>query len=320
MRFIVYGAGAIGGVVGAQLHRAGNDVTVVARGSHYTTIRDRGLVFESPLERVCLEIPIMDRIAGFDFTEAIVLLAVKSQDSARALADLRRYAAPDAPVVSLQNGVENEEMALRFFSNVYGVPVMCPTVFLEPGTVQANSAPVTGILDIGRYPQGTDATAAAIAGALNEATFVSEARTDIMAWKYRKLVMNLGNAIQAVCGRAAVRGPIREIAIAEADQVLAVAGIEVVPAAVEKERRGDVVTVAPVAGEARPGGSTWQSLSRQTGSIETDYLNGHIVLLGRLHGVPTPVNALLQTLAAAMAIDKSVPGAVTEEQFLALLP
>ncbi len=79
-------------------------------------------------------------------------------------------------------------------------------------------------------------------------------------------------------------------------------------------------TLRSVGGEARPGGSTWQSLSRQAGSIETDYLNGHIVLLGRLYDVPTPVKALLQTLAAAMAIDKSVPGTVTEEQFLALLP
>jgi 2-dehydropantoate 2-reductase len=115
MRFIVYGAGAVGGVVGAQLHRAGNDVTLVARGSHYNTIRDRGLVFESPLERVRLEIPITGRVAGFDFTEAIVLLAVKSQDTASALADLRKYAAPDTPVVYQQNRVENEEMAHPLF-------------------------------------------------------------------------------------------------------------------------------------------------------------------------------------------------------------
>jgi ketopantoate reductase len=49
MRFVVYAAGAIGGVVGAQLHRAGNDVTLVARGPHYEAIRDRGLVLETPL-------------------------------------------------------------------------------------------------------------------------------------------------------------------------------------------------------------------------------------------------------------------------------
>ncbi len=69
MRFIVYGAGAVGGVVGAQLHRAGHDVTLVARGSHYEAIRDGGLVFESPVERVRLDIPILNQTFGFDFAE-----------------------------------------------------------------------------------------------------------------------------------------------------------------------------------------------------------------------------------------------------------
>ena len=94
MRFIVHGAGAVGGVVGAQLHRAGNDVTLVARSSHYETIRDRGLVFESPLERIRLQIPITDRVAGFDFTQAIVVLVVNSNDTAGALADLRGMQLP----------------------------------------------------------------------------------------------------------------------------------------------------------------------------------------------------------------------------------
>ena len=49
--------------------------------------------------------------------------------------------------------------------------------------------------------------------------------------------------------------------------------------------------------QSRPGASSWQSLARGTGSIEADYLNGEIVLLGRLHGVATPVNAALQRLA-----------------------
>ena len=57
-----------------------------------------------------------------------------------------------------------------------------------------------------------------------------------------------------------------------------------------RTRRGDRLRLQPVDGELRPGGSSWQSLARGVGTIETDYLNGEIVLLGRLHGVPTPAN------------------------------
>ncbi|WUJ19490.1 hypothetical protein OHS70_07955 [Streptomyces sp. NBC_00390] len=52
---------------------------------------------------------------------------------------------------------------------------------------------------------------------------------------------------------------------------------------------------------SRTGGSTWQSLVRGTGSIETDHLNGEMVLLGRQQGVPTPVNEVLHSAPRARA-------------------
>jgi 2-dehydropantoate 2-reductase len=59
---------------------------------------------------------------------------------------------------------------------------------------------------------------------------------------------------------------------------------------------------------------------RQTGNIEADYLNGEIVLLGVLHDVPTPVNALLQRLSNQLAATRTPPGSMTEADILALLP
>ena len=67
----------------------------------------------------------------------------------------------------------------------------------------------------------------------------------------------------------------------------------------------------PVAGATRFGGSSTQSLARGTGSIETDYLNGEIVLLGRLHGVPVPANAYFLELSARLVREKLNPGAVS---------
>ena len=65
-------------------------------------------------------------------------------------------------------------------------------------------------------------------------------------------------------------------------------------------RRDALMRMAEVAGVARTGGSTTQSLARGTGSIETDWLNGEIVLLGRLHGVPTPANGYFLDLSARL--------------------
>jgi 2-dehydropantoate 2-reductase len=60
-------------------------------------------------------------------------------------------------------------------------------------------------------------------------------------------------------------------------------------------------------------GSSWQSLQRGLGSIEADFLNGEIVRLGRLHGIPTPYNAVLQEVANAMAARREKPGKLTAE-------
>ncbi len=68
----------------------------------------------------------------------------------------------------------------------------------------------------------------------------------------------------------------------------------------------------------RHGSSTWQSLERRAGTTEVDYLNGEVVLLGRLHGVPTPVNAVLQRVAARMAREGMAPGSFRESDLLAV--
>jgi 2-dehydropantoate 2-reductase len=67
-------------------------------------------------------------------------------------------------------------------------------------------------------------------------------------------------------------------------------------------------------GAERSGGSTWQSLMRGTGSLETDFLNGEIALLGALHGVPTPYNRMLQEAAAEAAQLGRKPGSYTVEE------
>src|SRR4029078_6691029 len=79
-------------------------------------------------------------------------------------------------------------------------------------------------------------------------------------------------------------------------------------------RRSSMSRMVAISGQTRAGGSSWQSLARGAGSIESDYLNGEIVLLGRLQGIPTPVNAALQRIGARMVRDGMKPGSMTAAQ------
>ncbi len=75
----------------------------------------------------------------------------------------------------------------------------------------------------------------------------------------------------------------------------------------------------PVGGQRRGGGSSWQSLARGTRRIEADYLNGEVVLLGRLHGVDTPVNEVLQRVANCLARQERPPASMSLEELMAEL-
>jgi len=321
MRFLVVGAGAVGGVIAGRLLQAGYDVTVVARGTHAAVMQDKGLRLESPSETVTLALPVVVDPAAHEWSpDDVVVLAVKSQDTVAVLTGLAAVAPPSVLVVCAQNGVANETTALRWFEQVAGMCVMCPTSHLEPGVVQAHATPLTGLLDVGDYPHGAGSRVTELAAALSTATFDSVPRPDVMRWKHAKLLMNLGNAVEAVCGPQARTGRLVQLLRDEGRTCFETAGIPYASQAEDEARRAGRLRVQPIADRPRGGGSSWQSLQRGTGAIETDYLNGEVVRLGRLHGVPTPANALMQRVANQHARDGRPPGTLTEDELLGQLP
>jgi 2-dehydropantoate 2-reductase len=320
VRFVVVGLGAIGGVLAARLHLAGQHVVGLARGPQLLAVREHGIRLETPTESLIAHIEVFSNPAEVSFAaQDVVVLAVKSQDTLDVVRALNETAPQDTPLLCAQNGVANEPCALRFFKEVYGVVVMSPTAFLEPGLVLAYSTPVTGLLDVGRYPAGQDEVSRGVAAALSSATYDAHSIPDVRRWKYAKLLTNLGNAVEAVCGPEARPGPLTDLVQAEGQAVLRAAGIDYASSAEDKARRANLLDLQPVGGRRRPGGSAWQSLARRTGITEIDYLCGEIVLLGRLHGVSTPANALLQQLTARLAGTRSQPGGISADEVMAQL-
>jgi 2-dehydropantoate 2-reductase len=316
VRYVIIGAGAVGGSLGACLSASGHNVALVARGLHYEEIRDHGLRFETPESVEVVPVPVVSDLFAANITaEDVVLLAVKSQDTADALASLVNAAPLETPIVCLQNGVENERLALRQFPHVYGGTIIVPATYLSPGTVSVGSSPTLGICDIGAFPTGTDEVTKDFAAALVASRWSSEAVPDIMRLKYGKLLENLSNALQLAFGLEQRSADLAAILREEGVACLGAAGITYAPTEEMRERRSRSLAGRPATTQARVGASTWQSVARGTGSVETDYLNGEIALLGRLHGVATPANALLQTLSAEVVSGRRALGSMSEEEF-----
>jgi 2-dehydropantoate 2-reductase len=317
VRFVIYGAGAIGGVVGARCAQAGFDVALIARGAQFAAIRERGLTIEDPHGETVLRIDVAEHPSGLSWTgDEVVMLTTKTQDVDAALSALEAAAPPGTPVFCLQNGVESERLALRRFANVYGAVVMVPAAHLEPGTVITYGSLLTGMIDIGRYPRGADQRCERVARALRAARFESTPRRHVMRAKYAKLLLNLANAVDAICLPGPAADTLTERAKEEGRAVLAAAGIDAVDNVVnDVTARWERWGVRDIAGRARTGSSTRQSLARATGAIETDYLNGEIVL----HGVPVPVNELLQRLGSRAAREHWAPASLAAGEVLAQL-
>jgi 2-dehydropantoate 2-reductase len=331
MRYVILGAGAVGATIGGRLAEAGCDVALVGRGEHAAAVKRNGLVLAMP-DRVCrLPIPMLTvdelRLHAAD----VLILAVKSQDTAQLLNQLAAVGVEDGaclgdlPVLCAQNGVANEDAALRCFGRVYGVCVNVPATHLEPGVIEAPGSPVSGVLQLGRYPAGApDDLARAAAADLHRSGFTSFVHADVMAWKRAKLLSNLVNALQVLCigglrRRTRDDGAIGEVVArlrAEASACFAAASWTVTePGAYQAGTSG--FQIVPVGGRPRSGGSTWQSVERGLPTVETDFLNGEVVRLGRLYGVPTPVNRAVQARMQEVTGRSRRPGTLQAADLLA---
>lgn len=206
VRYVVIGAGAIGGTIGGRLGQHGHEVVLVARGSHADRLREKGLRLLTPTGPVELNAPVANSPADVVLTpDDVLVLAVKVQDAAGLLADWAAAPVGDStaghelPIVCAQNGVEGERLALRWFRRVVGVCVFLPATHLEPGVVSSEGAPVSGGFVLGRYPRGRDELVEQIAADLAGAGFATIVSDDVMAAKRGKLIDNTGNALDAVC-------------------------------------------------------------------------------------------------------------------------
>ena len=318
VRVIIYGAGAVGSVIGGRLRQSGADVVLVARPAHAAAIQRVGLALRTARGTQVVDVDAVTSIDQLTPTDDdVVLITAKTQDTAVIHAELLDWN-PSVAVVCATNGVEHERLALRRFARVYGMVVQLPAQFEKPGEVTVLCGPTNAILDVGCYPSGIDETAVDLAALLDASPgILSEADDDVMTKKYGKLLVNLGNVADAACGIAGRGARVVAAAIDEGKRVYEAAGIrwEQPPerAARYKARSATMQFDIP-SGDTFVGGSTWQSVMKGATSLETDFFNGEIVLLARLHGLRAPANEFLQQYAARMLRGEIAAGSRTTDQ------
>jgi 2-dehydropantoate 2-reductase len=330
-RYVVIGAGAVGALLSAQLQLAGIGTVLVARGRNLEAIRAGGVRVRRPRVTDVVHVPVVGGPRELTLTpDDVLVLATKTQDAETVLAEWAwlpvegggagAALGADLPILTFQNGLATEDLALRRFRRVYGVTIGVAASHLVPGEVVSPSEPVIGLAWLGRYPDRRDDAQAGYTADLVRAGYDVRSVADISAWKARKLLGNVGNGLGVLAGTRAEKDAAREILVAEARAVYAAAGIRE-PADPAPEW-GRALTVEEVPGHVGGRHSTWQSFARgavdERGvSSEVDHLNGEIVRLGRMHGVATPVNERLQRLLGAQARDREEPETHTVAELVA---
>jgi 2-dehydropantoate 2-reductase len=339
MRYVIIGAGAIGGVLGARLfqHSKERPPVLIARGEHGAAIEHDGLRLLTADEDSLLRVEVAHGPDGVQLrVDDVLVLATKTPQAQAALlqwvdqpvfdgnGSMVGAAGERLPILTALNGVESERIALRLFARVFGVCVWLPAVQLTPGEVILRIAPTSGTFIIGRYGRALDdadrALLETLAADWTASTFRVRVVEDVLRWKYTKLLSNLANAVQALVGSAEDFGEVADRLQEEAREVYRSCGIDWASTDQEAKLRGDDFTIRLVPGAPEElGGSSWQSMARGSGSIETDYLNGEIVLLARAHGGDAPLNAIVQRLAREAAAAGAGVGSMTLAQLESVL-
>jgi len=302
MRVLVVGAGGVGGFFGAKLARAGTGVAMLARGPHLEAIRRDGLRVRSAVEgEFVARVEASDRVdpAPVD----VVLLCVKSFDTESAVEAIRPAVGPHTAVLSLQNGVDNEEkLALAVGQDhVMGGAAFIFAGIAEPGVIVHTGGPTS--ITFGELDGQLTKRAQRLLDCCRQAGFAAELSPAIKTVLWAKLAFICAQAGMT----AAVRLPIGEIRtvepawamfqrlVAEVAAVAEADGIPVPPAAQQR--------ALAMAQGVEPGSFSSLHDDLVAGRrMELEALHGFVVRRAAEHGVPVPMSEAVYAILKPWAV------------------
>ena len=291
MRIAVMGTGGTGGYFGGLLARAGEEVTFIARGDHLEAIRQNGLAIKSVLAGD-FSIP----AKATDNTQDIgpvdlVLFCVKAYDNAAAAGQIRPLIGPQTVVLSVQNGIDNEQQIGEVIGaeHILGCVSYVSSIIESPGVIAQTGGP--GKIVFGEMQGGTSARTETLQSTLQNSGITAELHADIQVALWQKFLgicgvngitaltrLPLGEILACEETRNLMRGTMEEV-----EAVARASGANLPEACVDQS----MDLFSSVGPSVR--GSMYYDLAAGR-RLELDVLNGTLVRLGSEHGIPTPIN------------------------------
>lgn len=288
MRIVVMGTGGTGGYFGAKLARAGEDVTFVARGAHLAAIREHGLRVKSAIEgESVVRAPAVERVDGLQAAD-VVLFCVKSFDTERAAAAVRPVVGAGTGVLSVQNGVDNEDKLADILGpgHVIGGVAKVFSTIEAPGLI---SHVLLGQLIFGEMDGKESDRTRAFLGACARAGIAAEISADMRRSLWEKYIFLVAQAGMTALTRLPA-GIIRRVPetrqmyrmlLEEMTRLGRAAGVRVEEAGVDT-----YMSMLDSLGE-----QAYSSLHHDLvhdKRLELEALHGHAIRLGQRYAIPTP--------------------------------
>lgn len=294
MDIVVLGAGSLGSAIGGTLALAGNEVTLISRKSHVDAINESGLILVTSEGEKIAPVKAQTTAEGLKPAE-LVLVLCKSFDTTECIETNRDAIGPDSIVLSLQNGLGNEDLLCELLDpkQVIAGKTYIGGMMLEAGKVQSTTAGKQTF--IGEYSGPVTPRIEKIAQLFNDAGMECITSPHMKNIIWDKLLINM--ATGAVCGITKLpygdfyqHTELFETALAAVQEGMDVARAEGIILT-----RHDPKEVLELARENIPYDfkpSILQSLEKHR-RTEIDVINGAVVAYGKRHEIATPVNETL---------------------------
>ncbi len=328
----IIGAGAIGGVVGGMLTRAGFDVTLFDHWTeHIDAMKRDGLRLSGPLLgdfRVPVKALHMYEAQGLSEQFDIGIVAVKSYDTEWAASFISPLVRDDGAVVDFQNGINDERVAAVVGrERTLGCVITIGAGMYEPAHCMRTDTRTLGF-KVGEL-DGADTDRAREIAAMMAHVAGSEATTNLWGERWGKLAVNcMANPIAGLTGYGSgevrsrddtrwlcirIAAEVIEVGRAHGHNIEGVWGIDaqrfvdVANGGDSTQLDAELIAGAQALGEGRP--SFLQDVMRGR-RVEIDALNGWVVEQGRAVEVPTPVNEAVAEVVRSFPVGElqSEPG------------
>ena len=297
MRIAVMGAGGVGGYFGGLLARAGNEVTLIARGPHLEAIRARGLQIKSQWGDFSVDVDTTDAPGQVVGPVDLVVLSVKTYQNAAAIAALTPLVGENTALLTLQNGVESYEEVARVVGQgrVLAGAAYIETMVESPGVIRQRGDVMR--IAFGETNGQRTPRAQRILETFQAAAIPTELSDDVVRELWTKSLF-----ISTMAGMtSAARSPMSQLlqhreaqemilaAMREVEAVARARGVKLAPDVVDS-------TMSYMETSAKDLHASMHTDLELGRPLELDALNGAIVRIGQQVGVPTPVNSLLYAI------------------------